>query len=170
MFRGFGTQNVQALANGLLWGPDGWIYGVGAGNGGEIENLTRPDRREGLDPRPRLPVSARWRRGSRRSTAGGQFGHAFDDWGHRFTCNNSNHIRQIVFPTGRAGAKPGARGRAGDHGYRGRRRGRAGVPDQRSRALADCADPAAGGRPGLSGAGCRRRSWWRRGFSRRRRA
>ena len=28
-----------------------------------------------------------------------QFGHAFDDWGHRFTCNNSNHIRQILLPS-----------------------------------------------------------------------
>ena len=25
MFTGFGTQNVQGLANGLLWGNDGWI-------------------------------------------------------------------------------------------------------------------------------------------------
>ncbi len=31
-------------------------------------------------------------------SGGGQFGHTFDDWGHRFTCNNSNHIRQIVVP------------------------------------------------------------------------
>ena len=42
MFTGFGTQNVQALANGLLWGPDGWIYGVSGGNGGEIANLAKP--------------------------------------------------------------------------------------------------------------------------------
>ena len=32
-------------------------------------------------------------------SGGGQFGHSFDDWGHRFTCNNSNHIRQIVLPS-----------------------------------------------------------------------
>ncbi|MGG7380202.1 DUF7133 domain-containing protein, partial [Escherichia coli] len=32
-------------------------------------------------------------------SGGGQFGHAFDDWGHRFTCNNSAHIRQIVLPS-----------------------------------------------------------------------
>ena len=31
-------------------------------------------------------------------SGGGQFGHAFDDWGHRFTCSNSNHVRQIVLP------------------------------------------------------------------------
>ncbi len=27
VFSGFGTGNVQGLVNGLLWGPDGWIYG-----------------------------------------------------------------------------------------------------------------------------------------------
>ncbi|MFO0954745.1 MAG: PVC-type heme-binding CxxCH protein [Isosphaeraceae bacterium] len=98
MFTGFGTQNVQALLNGLLWGPDGWIYGVGGGNGGEIVNKSRPGSK---------PVSVRGRDfrfkpdGSvfEAISGGGQFGHSFDDWGHRFTCNNSNHIRQIVLPS-----------------------------------------------------------------------
>ena len=99
MFSGFGTQNVQALLNGLLWGLDGWIYGVAGGNGGDIRNMTRPDAK---------PVSVRGRDfrfkpdGSafEAISGGGQFGHAFDDWGHRFTCNNSNHIRQILLPAG----------------------------------------------------------------------
>jgi putative membrane-bound dehydrogenase-like protein len=97
IFTGFGGQNVQALLNGMLWGLDGWIYGVSGGNGGEIKNLVHPER---------PPVSVRGRDfrfkpdGSafQAISGGGQFGHAFDDWGHRFTCNNSNHIRQIVFP------------------------------------------------------------------------
>jgi putative membrane-bound dehydrogenase-like protein len=97
MFNGFNTQNVQGLVNGLLWGLDGWIYGVTGGNGGEIKNLTRPDAR---------PVSVRGRDFRFRPdgsvfeaiSGGGQFGHSFDDWGHRFTCNNSNHIRQILLP------------------------------------------------------------------------
>ncbi len=97
MFSGFGTQNVQALVNGLQWGLDGWIYGVSGGNGGEIKNLSRPDE---------APVVLR-RRDFRfqpdgsafeEVSGGGQFGHSADDWGHRFTCNNSNHIRQIVLP------------------------------------------------------------------------
>ncbi len=96
MFSGFGTQNVQGLINGLLWGTDGWIYGVSGGNGGDIKNLTQPSD---------APVSVRSRDfrfkpdGSKFEviSGGGQFGHTFDDWGHRFTSNNSNHIRQIVF-------------------------------------------------------------------------
>jgi putative membrane-bound dehydrogenase-like protein len=97
MFTGFGVENVQGLLNGFLWGPDGWIYGVASSNGGEIRNLTRPGA---------TPVSVRGRDfrfkpdGSafEAISGGGQFGHSFDDWGHRFTCNNSNHIRQIVLP------------------------------------------------------------------------
>lgn len=97
VFKGFGTQNVQALLNGLLAGPDGWIYGVGGGNGGDILPGSRPDA---------PPVSIRGRDfrfkpdGSafEAVSGGGQFGHSFDDWGHRFTCNNSNSIRQIILP------------------------------------------------------------------------
>ncbi|MBY0395591.1 MAG: dehydrogenase, partial [Thermoleophilia bacterium] len=97
-FSGFGTQNVQALANGLLWGPDGWIYGVGGGNGGEIKNHLKSDAKpvsiRGRDFRFRPDGSA-----FEAISGGGQFGHAFDDWGHRFTSNNSNHIRQIILPS-----------------------------------------------------------------------
>jgi len=98
MFRGFGTDNVQGLLNGLLWGPDGWIYGAASSNGGLIQNLTRSDL---------APVSVRGRDfrfkadgSSFEAISGGsQFGQSFDDWGHRFTCTNSNHIRQIVIPS-----------------------------------------------------------------------
>ena len=78
---GFGTQNVQALVNGLQWGLDGWIYGISGGNGGDIRNPARPDDK---------PVSVRGRDfrfkpdGSlfEATSGGGQFGHSFDDWGH----------------------------------------------------------------------------------------
>ncbi|MDB5351812.1 MAG: putative rane-bound dehydrogenase [Planctomycetota bacterium] len=105
MFRGFGTQNVQGLVNGLLWGPDGWIYGVSGGNGGDILNATRPGSKpvsvRGRDFRFRPDGSA-----FEAISGGGQFGHAFDDWGNRFTCNNSNHIRQIVLPSKAVEANP----------------------------------------------------------------
>ena len=95
VFTGFASQNVQGLVNGLLWGPDGWIYGVASSNGGDIKNLSTPDSKpvsiRGRDFRFRPDASA-----FEAISGGGQFGHAFDDWGHRFTCSNSNHIRQIV--------------------------------------------------------------------------
>jgi putative membrane-bound dehydrogenase-like protein len=98
MFSGFGTDNVQGLLNGLLWGPDGWIYGVASLNGGTIENRSRPGKAmvsvRGRDFRFKPDGSA-----FEAVSGGGQFGHCFDDWGHRFTCNNSNHIRQIVLPS-----------------------------------------------------------------------
>ena len=103
VFSGFGTQNVQGLVNGLIWGPDGWIYGSSGSNGGEIRNLTKPAsasiqvrgrdfrfRPEGVGPDAPLTFEA--------ATGGVQFGHSFDDWGRRFVCGNSNHIRQIVLP------------------------------------------------------------------------
>ncbi len=97
VFAGFGTDNVQGLLNGLLWGPDGWIYGVASLNGGSIQNRTRPDLKpmsvRGRDFRFKPDGSA-----FEAVSGGGQFGHAFDDWGHRFTCSNSNHVRQIVLP------------------------------------------------------------------------
>ena len=98
-FSGFGVQNVQALLNGLLWGPDGWIYGVSGGNGGSIKNHNKAEKAN-VDLRGR---DFRFKPDGSEFEAipgGGQFGHAFDDYGHRFTCNNSNHIRQIVFPEG----------------------------------------------------------------------
>ncbi len=97
-FRGFGVQNVQALVNGLIWGPDGWIYGASGGNGGEIENLLLPGSKvvsvRGRDFRFRPDGSV-----FETISGGGQFGHSFDDWGHRFVTSNSNHIRQIILPS-----------------------------------------------------------------------
>jgi putative membrane-bound dehydrogenase-like protein len=95
VFTGFGIGNVQALVNGLIWGLDGWIYGASGGNGGEIVNPNQPEMK---------PVSVRGRDfrfkpdglAFEAIAGGGQFGNTFDDWGHRFVCNNSNHIRQVV--------------------------------------------------------------------------
>ena len=97
VFTGFGMQNVQGLLNGLLWGTDGWIYGSSGSNGGEVRNLSRPGARpvtlRGRDFRFRPDAGA-----FEAISGGGQFGHCLDDWGHRFVCNNSNHMRQVVLP------------------------------------------------------------------------
>ncbi|MFO0954241.1 MAG: PVC-type heme-binding CxxCH protein [Isosphaeraceae bacterium] len=97
VFTGFGTQNVQQLFNGLARGLDGWIYGAVANNGGEIRSPERPDMKpvllRGRDFRFKPDGSA-----FEAISGGGQFGNVFDDWGHRFVCNNRLHARQIVLP------------------------------------------------------------------------
>ncbi|GIX04677.1 MAG: cytochrome c [Planctomycetaceae bacterium] len=91
---GFDLGNVQALANGLEWGLDGWIYFAGGRSGAVLKQgdrtlfqVNRSDIR--FDPLTRRFELV---------TGGEQFGHTFDDWGQRFVCNNSNHLIQVVFP------------------------------------------------------------------------
>ena len=99
MFTGFGTDNVQGLLNGLLWGPDGWIYGVASSQRRhDPESIAARGRRRCRFVGATF-ASSRTARRSRRSPAAGSSVIRFDDWGHRFTCNNSNHIRQIVLPS-----------------------------------------------------------------------
>lgn len=93
VFEGFNRDNVQAVANNLKWGLDGRIYGAGGRNGStltrdgqEVLKLGRVD--FSFDPR-KLDLRA--------ETGGVQFGHSFDDWGNRFVCSNSDHIRQVVY-------------------------------------------------------------------------
>lgn len=93
IFNGFNRDNVQAIANNLKWGLDGRIYGAGGRNpsvltrdGKELLKLGRVD--FSFDPRT-LDLRA--------ETGGVQFGHSFDDWGNRFVCSNSDHIRQVVY-------------------------------------------------------------------------
>ncbi len=91
---GFSRFNVQGLANNMKWGLDGRIYATGGTNGGE---LTRDGEAIG-DLRGRDFSFDPWTMEFRWETGGRQFGHCFDDWGHRFVCSNSNHIQQVVFP------------------------------------------------------------------------
>jgi putative membrane-bound dehydrogenase-like protein len=97
VFSGFVVYNVQALVNGLRWGVDGKIYGVTAGNGGEIRPADRPDA---------APISVRGRdfrfdprTGAFEAIAGtAQFGNAFDDWYNRFLCANRLVCSHVVMP------------------------------------------------------------------------
>ena len=95
VFTGFERDNVQALANNLKWGLDGWIYGASSFNGGNIRRVDDPkapvvsvrgaDFR--FDPKTR-----------RFETISGtaQFGNSFDDVYNRFVCSNSNHAVHVV--------------------------------------------------------------------------
>jgi putative membrane-bound dehydrogenase-like protein len=95
VFTGFGRHNVQSLVNGLKWGPDHRLYGLGGGNGGAIKTVGRDDlpavEVRGRDFRfaPGGPFEAI-------AGSGGQFGLAFDDWGNRLVSSNSDHIRHAV--------------------------------------------------------------------------
>lgn len=97
VFTGFGTQNVQSLPNNLRWGLDHWVYGAGGPNGGDIRPGDRPEAEPVSIRRQDFrfdPVTETFEA----NTGGGQFGHTLDDWGNRFVCNNSNHIRHLVLP------------------------------------------------------------------------
>ncbi len=98
VYSGFGTQNVQALLNSLCWGLDNQIWGSGGGNGGEIRSASGGGvvSLRGRDFRFR-PSDSAVRCGLIEAVSGGgQFGMCFDDWGRRFVCNNSNHIRVVA--------------------------------------------------------------------------
>ena len=98
VFTGFTVYNVQALVNGLQWGVDNYIYGVAAGNGGEVRRADKPDA---------PPVSVRGRdfRFDPKTLAfeaisgTGQFGNAFDDWYNRFVCANRLVAGHVVLPS-----------------------------------------------------------------------
>ena len=98
MFTGFGTrQRPGACSTACSGAPTAGSTASAA--------ATAATSRTRRSPTPK-PVSVRGRDFRFRPdgsafeaiSGGGQFGHSFDDWGHRFICNNSNHIRQIVLP------------------------------------------------------------------------
>ena len=99
VFTGFGEGrdrlNMQALVNGLRWGPDHRIWGATAGNGGVVRRVdgngppVRVDRADfSFDPRTR---------DFRAENGTAQFGLSFDTRGRRFVCSNSNHIRWVAW-------------------------------------------------------------------------
>ncbi len=92
---GFGRSNVQGLLNSFAWGLDGRIYGATSASGGRVRRPEQPEsaavdlrgRDFAFDPKT-LELAA--------VTGGGQHGLSFDDWGRRFVCSNSDHIRQVL--------------------------------------------------------------------------
>lgn len=100
---GFGTQNVQGLANNPRWGPDHWIYVSCGTNGGLIRSPKRPDalsvQGRDLRFRPTGELEA--------CSGGGQFGHTMDDAGRRFVCSNSVQARHLVLEDRHLAKNPG---------------------------------------------------------------
>jgi len=85
---GFGTQNIQGLANNIKFGLDNWFTGSGGSNGGQMIPAA-----VGINGRDfRFRPSGEFEPLS----GGGQFGSSFDDFGRRFVCSNSNSARHVV--------------------------------------------------------------------------
>ncbi len=99
LYTGFGLKNIQALTNSLQWGLDNYVHGAGASNGGEIRSAEKLDAptvtlgSRNFRFRPDTPASFET------TSASSQFGLTTDDFGHWFTCNNSQHILQVPVET-----------------------------------------------------------------------
>ena len=95
-FTGFGTHNVQGLLNSFRWGLDNRIHVAVSSCGADLRRGDQPEaeplvirgRNFSFDPRT---LEARAESGA------SQHGYFIDPLGREFTCNNSNHIQQIVF-------------------------------------------------------------------------
>jgi putative membrane-bound dehydrogenase-like protein len=123
------TLNMQAMVNSFRWGLDNRIHGLTGPNGGHVRVAADVSRRwmksEGkgergeadqsrltsaatnsvdlrgrdfaFDPRT-LALTA--------EAGGGQYGLSFDNWGRRFTCNNSDHVRVFMYDARYAARNP----------------------------------------------------------------
>ncbi len=105
---GFAFTNPQHTVNGPVYGLDNWIYLAHEGPAEAIvfkdkfgdrgSGIRFPDRNEvaSVDPNGH-GIRFRPDRAELETLAGrSQFGHAFDEWGHYFTLDNSNHARHEV--------------------------------------------------------------------------
>jgi putative membrane-bound dehydrogenase-like protein len=88
--------NVQGMLNSFNWGLDNRIHGATSGNGGVGHSVKHPElkpvdlhqRDFVIEPRSLTMTS---------EAGGGQHGLSFDNWGDRFACNNSDHIRLYMY-------------------------------------------------------------------------
>jgi putative membrane-bound dehydrogenase-like protein len=97
--------NVQEMPNSLVWGLDNRVHGATSGNGGKIRSLRHLDAKRldlnghdfAIEPRTMTMTS---------EAGGGQHGLSFDNYGRRFTCNNSDHIRLFMYDERYAARNP----------------------------------------------------------------
>lgn len=122
LFSGFFENNSEAQITNLRFGIDNWIYATNHGQAGTVTFSKKPDAEPlsmaGADFRFRLD-----RDEFELETGPGQFGHALNDWGHRFFTQNTIHIQQSVIPwryNHRHSYLPSTRGsfNINDHGLR----------------------------------------------------
>jgi putative membrane-bound dehydrogenase-like protein len=97
--------NVQAMLNSFNWGLDNRIHGATSGNGGVVKMLKHPEAKP-LDLHGRDFVIEPRSLTMTSEAGGGQHGLSFDDFGHRFACNNSDHIRFYIYDDRYAARNP----------------------------------------------------------------
>ncbi len=102
---GMSRVNVQGMLNSFIWGLDNRIHGATSSDGGSIKPIRHPEagvvdvhgRDFMIEPRNMTIAS---------EAGGGQHGLSFDDFGRRFACNNSDHIRLFMYEDRYAARNP----------------------------------------------------------------
>jgi putative membrane-bound dehydrogenase-like protein len=97
--------NVQGMLNSFIWGLDNRIHGATSGNGGVGKSLRHPEAKP-LDLHGRDFVIEPRTMTMTSEAGGGQHGLSFDDYGRRFACNNSDHIRLYMYDDRYAARNP----------------------------------------------------------------
>jgi putative membrane-bound dehydrogenase-like protein len=98
LYEGFTAGNPQLRVSHPQLGPDGWVYVANGLRGGEVRRHGKPDA-------PAIPLGGKdlrfdlLRDRAEVIPGMGQYGNTFDRFGHRFVCDNRNHLRHAVFPT-----------------------------------------------------------------------
>jgi putative heme-binding domain-containing protein len=96
--QGFGLEDTHSVANGLAWGPDGWIYGAQGST--TTSRVTRPGVSEEDTPAVFVEGCMVWRYHPKRRRyeifadgSGNTFGVTFDGEGRLFTGHNGGDTR-----------------------------------------------------------------------------
>ena len=96
--QGFGLEDTHSVANGLAWGPDGWLYGAQGST--TTSRVTRPDRDPASAPGVYVEGCMVWRYHPQRRLyeifadgSGNTFGVTFDGEGRLFTGHNGGDTR-----------------------------------------------------------------------------
>ncbi len=105
VFSGFGYSNWQHLPNSFRWGLDNRVHGASGSGGGTISfpalDNAKPIQIRGrdfsFDPRTLDLIP---------TNSSAQFGLSFDDWGRKYLCSNSAHIKLVMFEDRHIGRNP----------------------------------------------------------------
>lgn len=96
LIKGFNPKHSQLQVSAPRWGPDGCVHFNNGLDAKEIYPADAPDKVVGV---PGSNFKWNPKTGEITPTGGkGQYGGAFDDWGHHFYCSNRNPLMFTVMP------------------------------------------------------------------------